>query len=427
MISSFKKTGLVLIVSVLFLTLTAPVSYAVDLDVFTMFGGADPASGAYQDAISEFESMYDVNINDDSSTMDDAVKVRIENAFQANNEPDLTMYFTDEQASPIINSNNVVPYTGEIFQEYPELKDRYLEDPLEQQRWNDGNIYGIPVTGFYEGLLINKDLFEKHDVPLPTNWENFMTAIERFNEEDIVPLGVGLGRIPHYMLEHAILVMGGAEQHNAGLKDGVPQGWIDGLNLIKELYEMDAFPVDTLNMGWEQPREMFRRKEVAMLPEGNWALGALSEIHDTMTILPMPVPPEGRGEYGSIIAGFTSGFYISEEAYQDEEKGEMVIELVKHLTSKDVMADIVEANAGLPSVKGINVDDLEGLSRVEREGVDLANQASNIVLPTDAKISRPAFQEIVNGVPYIVEGERTAEEVLESAREIEMEARRGEE
>jgi len=427
MISSFKKTGLILIVSVLFLTLTAPVSYAVDLDVFTMFGGADPASDAYQNAISEFESMYDVNINDDSSTMDDAVKVRIENAFQANNEPDLTMYFTDEQASPIINSNNVVSYTEEIFSEYPALKDRYLEDSLEQQRWNDGNIYGIPVTGFYEGLLINEDLFEKHDIPLPTNWENFMTAIERFNEEDIVPLGVGLGRIPHYMLEHAILVMGGAEQHNAGLKDGVPQGWIDGLNLIKKLYEMDAFPVDTLNMGWEQPREMFRRKEVAMLPEGNWALGALSENHDTMSILPMPVPPEGRGEYSSIIAGFTSGFYISEEAYQDEEKGEMVIELVKHLTSKDVMSDIVEANAGLPSVKGINVDDLEGLSEVEREGVNLANKAANIVLPTDAKISRPAFQEIVNGVPYIVEGEKTAKEVLESAREIEMEARRGEE
>lgn len=426
MFTSFKKTGLILTLVVSLMIFTTTIAGAVDLDVSTMFGGADPASDAYQQAIAEFEEMYDVEINDDSTTMDDAVKVRIENSFQANNEPDLTMYFTDEQAAPIINSGNVVSYTDDVFPKYPELKERYLEDPLEQQRWKDGNIYGVPITGFYEGLIINEDLFEKYDLALPTNWENFITAIEKFNEEGIVPLGVGLGRIPHYMLEHAILVMGGAEQHNAGLIDGIPQGWIDGLNLIKELYEMNAFPVDTLNMGWEQPREMFRRKELAMLPEGNWALGALEENHDTMTIMPMPVPPEGKGEYGSIIAGFTSGYFISEDTFQDEEKEELVVELVKHLTSKDVITNIVEANAGLPAIKGVNVDELKGLSSVERKGVSLADNASNIVLPTDAKISRPAFQEIVDGVAYIVEGQKTAKEVLEAAREIELEAKRGE-
>lgn len=427
MFSLLKKGGftLTLVIAIMFMV-TSTIFGAVELEITTMFGGADPASDAYQNALIEFEKTHDVEIIDDSTTMDDAVKVRIENAFQANNEPDITMYFTDAQSAPLINSNNVVSYTDEIFSKYPDLKNRYLEDPLEQQRWKDDHIYGIPVTGFYEGLIINKDLFEEHNVPLPTNWDNFITAIEKFNEADIVPIGAGLGRVPHYMIEHAILVMGGAEQHNAGLADGVPQGWIDGLNLIKRLYEMEAFPVDTLNMGWEQPREMFRRKEVAMLPEGNWALGALEENYDTMTIMPMPVPPEGRGQEGSIIAGFTSGYFISKDAYNDNEKGELVVELVKHLTSKDVMSDIVEANAGLPSIRGINVDELEGLAEIEQKGVSLANDASNIVLPTDAKISRPAFQEIVDGVGYIVEGQKSAKEVLESARKIELEAQGGE-
>lgn len=58
-----------------------------------MFAGADPASGAYQEWLNEFlAERPEVMLLDESATLDESIKVRIENAFAAGNAPGITMY-----------------------------------------------------------------------------------------------------------------------------------------------------------------------------------------------------------------------------------------------------------------------------------------------------------------------------------------------
>ena len=414
-----KRSTILVLTLILVLTVGVVNAGAVELRVYSMFSGADPASGVYEDLIEEFKAEHpDVEIVDESATLDESVKVRIENDFASGNEPDITMYFTDSQAKPIVESGRVIPL-NKILNNNPEWKAGFLDSVLEQVKYSDGNIYALPITGFYEGLIVNLDLFEEYDVKIPENEEELYTAIETFRANGIVPMAAGLGMTPHYNIEHAILKAGGAEAHDSGIADGINPMWVEGLNHMEELYEAEAFQKDTLTQDWSGARQLFKQGRAAMLVEGSWAIAdAQNDGANRVTIVPYPKVGE-KGNKTDLIAGFTSGMYLSKEAYNDEEKKEIVVELLKHLTSKEAIKRIAEANGGLPAADVTPA----GLSKPYQDGLEMFKNADHVSLPIDAQIQRPAWQTLVDGVAYIVSGRRSPEDILEKVREIELQTK----
>ncbi|HLV09487.1 MAG TPA: extracellular solute-binding protein, partial [Halanaerobiales bacterium] len=180
-----KTRLLFLLVMALILAAGAAQAADISLRVVTMFAGADPVSELYESTIEEFlEENPGVNIIDESATFDDSVKVRVENDFAAGNEPDILMYFTDAQAQPIVASGRVLPLDDLIKEGV--IGEGILPAVLEQIRYQDGNVYAIPITGFYEGLILNVDLFEEYDVDYPADWDKLVEAIETFDANGIV-------------------------------------------------------------------------------------------------------------------------------------------------------------------------------------------------------------------------------------------------
>ena len=49
----------------------------------------------------------------------------------------------------------------------------------------DGSVNWLPVCADAHGFVVNKDLFEKYDIPLPTDYESFVSACEAFEEVGI--------------------------------------------------------------------------------------------------------------------------------------------------------------------------------------------------------------------------------------------------
>lgn len=412
-----KRKVLMLMVFLLVLSVGVVSAAEVELRIYTMFAGADPASGAYQELLDEFLAEHpEVRILDESATLDESVKVRIENDFAAGNAPDITMYFTDSQAKPILVSGAIMPL-NDLLEANPEWASAFLPAVLGQVEDEEGNIYALPLTGFYEGIICNKDLFEKYDVKLPETEEELYAAIRIFNENNIVPMAAGLGITPHYNIEYAILKAGGAEGHDAGLLNGIHPSWVDGLNHIKELYDANAFQRDTLTQDWSGPRQLMKQERAAMLVEGSWAIGDVMETVDNVTMITYPKIGDA-GNSTDMIAGFTSGMYLSEEAYNDPAKQEVVVELFMHLTSKDAIKKIAEANGGLPAVDVVP----EGLAQPYLDGLAVFQNAENASLPIDAQIQRPSWQALVDGIAYIAAGRKTAEDVLKEVRIIELQA-----
>ncbi len=59
--------------------------------------------------------------------------------------------------------------------------DTYLKNFMNE----DGSVNWLPVCADAHGFVVNKDLFEKYDIPLPTDYESFVSACQAFDKAGI--------------------------------------------------------------------------------------------------------------------------------------------------------------------------------------------------------------------------------------------------
>ena len=59
--------------------------------------------------------------------------------------------------------------------------DTYLSNFMNE----DGSVNWLPVCADAHGFVVNKDLFEKYDIPLPTDYESFVSACRSFDKVGI--------------------------------------------------------------------------------------------------------------------------------------------------------------------------------------------------------------------------------------------------
>lgn len=299
----------------------------VSLRTVSSFAGTDAAALSYVELLREYEDLTGNVVEDSSGTSDESWKAGVLSDFAAGNEPDILFFFAcSADSSPILRK--MVPI-AEINAAYPELD--LPEDAILREA--DGVVYAIPVRPYYEGLFVNTDLFEACGAPLPDTWEHLEQAIERFNAAGIVPIAASLSDIPHYVAECAVLSACAPEEFAARPTgaDGVPQGWLRGMALIRRLYELGAFPADTLNTSETLTSQMFREKRAAMQIDGSWFANSIPPENMDTTLI-MPVPPANGEAAGSVIGGVSMGFYLTRRAWDDPLRRDAAVALLDWLT-----------------------------------------------------------------------------------------------
>lgn len=389
----------------------------ITLRVFSTFGGTDAAREAFQAVIDGFVANHPhVTVeNDTMSANDDGFRTKVNTDMSSGNEPDLLFYFIGKDAEGFVNAGKVVPM-NEILEANTEWARGLSTAPLEQARQADGNIYAIPLTGFYEGLFVNEAIFAEHGLELPTDWEKFTTALSTLSDAGVIPLSAPFDQ-SHYVIEHFILAAAGAAGQHAGLLDGISPDWELGLSKIQEVYELGGFPQDAATIDLTMAANYYNTGLAGMLIEGSWAIGAMEpDVMENSTVLPFPAIPGGSGTGSDVVAGFGSGFYLSQKTYDDADKQEMAIELLKHLTSPESIQSIAEANGGTPAA---NVQP-GGLNSLQLEGIEMVSNAASASNPVDSKVSPETFTTLRSYIQKIATGEATAAQALEEARKIEQ-------
>lgn len=281
----------------------------VSLRVFSTFGGTDAARESFQGALDEFTaSNPHVKINNDTmSANDDGFRTKVNTDMNTGNEPDLLFYFVGTDAQGFVDAGKVVPL-DDLLNEDANWKNGFSPSALENVRQKDGKIYAAPLTGFYEGLFVNKKLFNDNNLELPTNWDNLKKAVETFAAKGIIPLSVPFDQ-SHYVIEHFILTAAGPEGQAKGLADGIDPNWEKGFAAMKELYDLGAFPKDAATIDLGMASNYYGEGKAAMILEGSWAFGGFTsqEVKDNTTVIPFPVVPGGAGGGNDVIGGFGTG------------------------------------------------------------------------------------------------------------------------
>ncbi|WP_053377137.1 ABC transporter substrate-binding protein [Paenibacillus sp. FJAT-27812] len=394
----------------------APEAAPVKLRVFSTFGGTDPGKVAFEKVLKEFtDANPNITVeNDIMSANDDGFRTKVNTDMNSGNEPDLLFYFIGKDAEGFVNAGKTVPL-NDILDADPEWKGGFIPDALELAKQADGKIYSIPVTGFYEGMFVNKKLFADNNVELPTDWEKLKTAVKALAAKGIIPISAPFDQ-SHYLIEHSILSAAGPESQAKGLKDGIDPNWELGLSGLKELYDLGAFPKDAATIDLGMAQNYYYEGLAAMLIEGSWAIGGMSDERKAeTTVLPFPAIAGGKGSGNDIVGGFGTGFYLAQKTFDDAKKKDAAIALLKHVTSKTSIQTIAQANGGTPAADV----EVTGHPQVVLDGFAMAAKAASISMPVDSKMSPETFTTIRSFIKPIVTGEKTPKEALEAAKKIE--------
>ncbi|MBR4576065.1 MAG: carbohydrate ABC transporter substrate-binding protein [Clostridia bacterium] len=374
-------------------TLSAAPAEGVTLRTVSCFAGDDSAAGAYVEILNRYESETGNTVRDTSSTSSEAWKSSVLNDFAAGNEPDILFFFAaGADSAPLLS--RVVPL-DEINREYPEIT-LAENDALREA---DGKIYAVPVRGYWEGLYVHTDLFEKYGAPLPENWDSLLEAIRIFRENGIIPIAVSLSDIPHYLAEMALLACAGKEEQQARPRSlqEVPASWFEAMRVIRELTEAGAFAGNAAATYESASTAQFLSKEAAMQFDGSWLTSSIPpSAMDTVAVYPMP-KRDGNGSSDCYIGGVSMGFYLTRRSWNSGRR-DAAVRLLAELTGPE----------SLQSLGNLS------LSGRLRASADRMREGRNMVSPLQDAMNKNAREVwLLECIPAVAAGTMTAEQCWE--------------
>lgn len=386
----------------------------VTLHTVSMFGEGDSAASAYEDLLQSFQSLHpDLAVEDASEMSSEQWKKGVLESFaQEDTTPDVLFFFTGADVRSLILDGQLVS-VEEIQQTYPDYSTDIRESTMTFMREFDGEHYAVPVKGFWEGLFCNKDLFDQYGAPLPDDWESFQKAIAIFSENGVIPIAASLNEVPHYWIEHLILSEGGSIEHSLNPKGYIPQSWVKGVDWFRTLYEMSAFPPDTLTADNASETALFLEKKAAMTLDGSWLVQSISDPEHTV-VKAFPAAPGGKMQSGDIISGFSSGFYITRKAWEDPQKRDAAVTFVSYMTS----AESMQALCAMGGAPAMDIPQAGANSMLQESANILQQNAANACMPIDSKLYKDAWQSLVSGVAEVANGKSTAYDVVDRMSQL---------
>ena len=187
-------------------------------------------------------------------------------------------------------------------------------------------------------LYYNKALFDKHNVKVPTTWEEMMAAVKTFNDNGITP--IALGNKAPWVAQSTIIgsiadrVTGTEWFKKAAAQDGAkftdPE-FIEALGYFKELVDNKAFQEGANSIDNTQAEQYFIQGNAAMMISGAWTLTNLAassseEQMKDIEVTTLPAIPGGKGEANTISGGAGGGLALSSRT--EGKAKELALELI---------------------------------------------------------------------------------------------------
>ena len=129
----------------------------------------------------------------------------------------------DDPWFPKFASLNVLTDFGPLLQKRGQDKpdDDFIATSIALCRnpYQTGALYALPYVGNSQLFFYRRDLFQKHNLPEPTTWDNVLTAAKTIHEQEPAGAATGAGMYGYVMR---------AAQGNAAVADFMPIFWAFG-------------------------------------------------------------------------------------------------------------------------------------------------------------------------------------------------------
>lgn len=390
-----------------------PPEEKITLKFINSWGGSDPKAETLQQLFDNFmKENENIEIINESLFGDDFL-IKLKTDFAWGNDPDVFGLWPGSDIKVLVASGKVADLT-EVLEADPQWKNSF-----DYKMWYhttfDGRIYGLPVELIFEGLFVNTELFSKFNVKVPDNYTELKQAVITFRENNVIPIAFNCKAEGTYLYQNIAMMIGGKEAIENPIKNGkIDPCYIEAMEIMRELYELGAFPENLFTMTSVERNELFINKKAAMIAQGSWFVSALGD-EDCFDFIHFPAMTTESKNESRMIFGLGCGtFYMSKKAWNDPEKREASLKLMKYLTSRQAATLLAEQTGMLSNV--FIYDYKINYNKLARKGINLTYSSSELIGPPDSYLPRNVWENvIVKDFPYVLEGKMTPEEIWEKA------------
>ena len=308
----------------------------------------------------------------------------------------------------------------------------------------DGVLKGLGVGTVYAGnLWINQDLFDKYNVKIPTNMEEWKQACETFEANGIIGFVQGAGQGAFNMdTYHAICdnVQPGVFTKAArGEAEWTDPALVRGLELWKSLFDEGIMQEGALGlMQYPEANNLFMSQKAAMVMMGSWytsntlpdtmkaAIESASSTADPFTMIPINFPDiAGTGNVGSMFGDLDYATAVSAKSQNLEAATTFAVWLGTSQEGQQAIADSLNV---VPSLKSATPNwDVVKLVNPEKQNAAvqeyLANATSGGDNPRFAAINADLNQAMMDVLAGVASGTMTAANGAAHLQEVSVESR----
>ncbi|AFK86469.1 MULTISPECIES: extracellular solute-binding protein [Thermoanaerobacterium] len=325
----------------------------------------------------------------ESVTENDAYKTKIKTAIAANEAPDIFETWAGGFSQPFVESGKILQLDSYLNDG---TKDQLLSGAFDNVTY-DGKIYGIPFDQQASVLYINKELFDKYNVKVPTTFSELIDAIKTFKSKGITPFALGeKDEWPGMWYYDMIALREGGVQLTRDALNGKTsfdnQAFIDAAEKLQEMVNAGAFDQGVMGLTRDEATAEFNQGKAAMYFGGNFDAAAFdsdpsSLVKGKIEAVRFPTIEGGKGDPTEYIGGSVGALMVSANSKHKDEAVKAAKYLAKQLSDMEYLIA-----AGLPEWKYDSVDQ----SKVDPLEIQIMN---NIV--ANAKGSVPAWDIYLSG------------------------------
>ncbi len=224
--------------------------------------------------------------------------------------------------------------------------DTYLRNFMNE----DGSVNWLPVCADAHGFVVNKDLFEKYDIPLPTDYESFVSACQVFEEMGI--RGFAADYYYDYTCMETLQGLSASELSSAdgrrwrttysdpdstkreGLDSTV---WPEAFERMEQFIQDTGLSQDDLDMNYDDIVEMYQSGKLAMYFGSSFGVKMLQDQGINTTFLPFF---QENGEKWLMTTPYFQ-VALNRDLTKDETRRKKAMEVLSTMLSEDAQNRII--------------------------------------------------------------------------------------
>ena len=224
--------------------------------------------------------------------------------------------------------------------------DTYLRNFMNE----DGSVNWLPVCADAHGFVVNKDLFEKYDIPLPTDYESFVSACQVFEEMGI--RGFAADYYYDYTCMETLQGLSASELSSAdgrrwrttysdpdstkreGLDSTV---WPEAFERMEQFIQDTGLSQDDLDMNYDDIVEMYQSGKFAMYFGSSFGVKMFQDQGINTTFLPFF---QENGEKWLMTTPYFQ-VALNRDLTKDETRRKKAMEVLSTMLSEDAQNRII--------------------------------------------------------------------------------------